>query len=86
MELTNNVYYKELADEPALEALQLFFTKAEKMGDMRHEFFNTYWKNWNLARSTFMKVRIGGDHIFVDIYRNDAKGGPYLLVYTEKLQ
>ena len=86
LELTNNVYYKELADEPALKALKFFFAKAEKMGDVRSEFFRTYWNNWDLSRSTFMKIRIRGDNIFVDVYRNDAKGGPYSLVYTEKLQ
>ncbi|MCH7762297.1 MAG: hypothetical protein IIB95_00975 [Candidatus Marinimicrobia bacterium] len=69
-----------------MKALKFFFAKAEKMGDVRSEFFRTYWNNWDLSRSTFMKIRIKGNNIFVDVYRNDAKGGPYSLVYTEKLQ
>lgn len=85
MDLTDGVYYKELADEPALEALQQFYFEAERLGEKRDEFFQTYWKNWSISASTFTKINVRNNEITADVYRNDAKGGPYTLVYTEKL-
>lgn len=34
------------------------------------------------ARSTFLRVRVAGDNVSVDVYRDDASGGPYQLTRT----
>ena len=34
------------------------------------------------ARSTFLRVRVDGDNVSVDVYRDDASGGPYQLTRT----
>lgn len=34
------------------------------------------------ARSTFLRVRVNGDNVGVDVYRDDANGGPYQLTRT----
>ncbi len=34
------------------------------------------------ARSTFLRVRVSGDNVSVDVYRDDASGGPYQLTRT----
>jgi hypothetical protein len=34
------------------------------------------------TRSSFFRVVVGGDSVEVEIYRDDARGGPYTLMHT----
>ncbi|MFH1851260.1 MAG: metallophosphoesterase [Candidatus Neomarinimicrobiota bacterium] len=85
MELTDNVSYKILDDSTGFKIMKEFYFTAEKLGDRKSEYFQAYWNNWDLSRSTFMKFRIFGHHLNVDIYRNNGFGGPYSVDRTVTL-
>ncbi|MCJ7801426.1 MAG: hypothetical protein MUP82_03605, partial [Candidatus Marinimicrobia bacterium] len=84
-ELTDSISYKELDDSTGFDIMKKFYFTAEKLGDKKHDYFQTYWKNWDLSKSSFMKFRIYGNELFVDIYRNDGFGGPYSIDKALKL-
>ncbi len=77
--LTDDVYYKELEDEPGLEAFRRFIATVDSNPSMLAEYDELFRTKANLARSTFMKVFIYGEEIRLKIYRDDSRGGPYLL-------
>ncbi len=85
MKLTDNISYKILNDSTGFEIMKEFYRRAIELGDQRQDYFQTYWDNWDLSRSTFMKFRITGSQLNVDIYRNDGFGGPYSIEETVKL-
>lgn len=85
MDLTDNVSYKILDDSTGFEIMKEFYRRAEELGDHKQDYFQTYWNNWDLSPSTFMKFRITGSQLNVDIYRNDGFGGPYSVKKTVKL-
>lgn len=83
MNLTNDVSYKKLNNSQGFEILKKFYNKAYSLNENeRKEYFSTFWKNINPTRSTFMKFRVSKGNVFIDIYRNDAKGGDYSLTNT----
>ena len=84
-ELTNEVHYKNMADEQAVPALYQFYNNYQNNPVKKEKYIDTYWNNWNLTKSTFMKVSIINKEVKVLVYRNDARGGPYSLTYTEIL-
>lgn len=85
MKLTDNISYKILDDSTGFEIMKVFYRRAEELGDHKQDYFQTYWNNWDLSRSTFLKFRITGSQLNVDIYRNDGFGGPYSVKETVKL-
>ncbi|MBC8402558.1 MAG: metallophosphoesterase [Candidatus Marinimicrobia bacterium] len=85
MDLTDSVSYKKLDDSTGFEIMKEFYNHAAELGDSKQEYFQAYWNNWDLSRSTFMKFRIAGSQLNVDIYRNDGFGGPYSIDRTVKL-
>jgi len=85
MNLTDSISYKKLDDSTGFEIMKIFYYRADELGDRKNEYFQTYWNNWALSRSTFMKFRINGSLLNVDIYRNDGFGGPYSIDRTVKL-
>ena len=85
MDLTDSVSYKKLDDSTGFEIMKKFYNRASELGDRKQDYFQAYWKNWDLSRSTFMKFRITGSQLNVDIYRNDGFGGPYSIDKTVKL-
>ena len=86
MDLTDGVSYKRLNDSLGYEIMKDFYSKAEKLGENRTDYFQTYWDNWSITKSTFMKFRAVGDQVNIDIYRNDGFGGPYSIHHTIKLE
>lgn len=86
MELTDNVSYKILDDKIGFEIMKEFYRHAEELGDRKQDYFRAYWNNWDLSKSTFMKFRINGNQLTVDIYRNDGFGGPYSVEKSVKLE
>lgn len=85
MELTNRVSYKILDDSTGFEIMKAFYRWADELENRKQEYFQTYWNNWDLSKSTFMKFRITGSQLNVDIYRNNGFGGPYSVEETVKL-
>ena len=85
MDLTNGISYKKLDDSAGYELLKEFYNNAKNIGDKKSDYFQAYWDKWVICRSTFMKFRIIGDQLYVDIYRNNGFGGPYIVEKTVKL-
>ncbi len=82
MDLTDSVSYKKLDDSTGFEIMKEFYHRADELGDRKQEYFQSYWNNWDLSRSTFMKFRITSSQLNVDIYRNDGFGGAYSIDRT----
>ena len=85
MDLTDGISYKILDDKTGFELMKEFYITAKNLGDKKNNYFKTYWKNWDLSKSSFMKFRISGNLLNVDIYRNDGFGGSYLIDKSLKL-
>jgi len=84
-EISKGIHYKKMTDEQAVPALFQFFKNWNNNPDKKANYIKKYWSNWNLTKSTFMKVSIINEEVKVLVYRNDARGGPYSLTYTEIL-
>ncbi|UCD37445.1 MAG: metallophosphoesterase [Fidelibacterota bacterium] len=82
-ELTNGISYKQLADQPGLEALMTFYSTIQQDPEVLDQYCQRYWDNWNLTRSTFVRMRIKREQVTAEIYRNNARGGPYTLTHTQ---
>ncbi len=76
--LTDGVYYKELEDEPGLAAFRTFIATVGSNPAMLTEYDELFRAKAKIARSTFIKVAIFGEDIHLKIYRDDARGGPYV--------
>jgi len=85
MDLTNGVSYKVLDDSTGFELLKDFYNTAKKLGDNKKDYFQAYWDNWDLSRSSFVKFRVFDNQLLIDIYRNDGFGGPYAVDKALKL-
>ena len=86
MDLTNNISYKKMNDTLGFEILKEFYKKANSLNAKKREmFFSTYWNNFTLTKSTFMKFRIFKERVLIDIYRDDSRGGEYKLEKTINL-
>ncbi|RLD79754.1 MAG: hypothetical protein DRJ10_08365, partial [Bacteroidetes bacterium] len=86
MDLTNNISYKKMNDTLGFEILKEFYKKANSLNvQKREKFFSTYWNNFTLTKSTFMKFRVFKERVLIDIYRDDSRGGEYKLEKTINL-
>ncbi len=85
LDLTGGVHYKELADEPALEALSRFYFTVRQDPPALQEYSATFWGNFGLARSSFIRIIVADEDVKAEVYRNDARGGAYTLTYIENL-
>ncbi|MFC1759977.1 metallophosphoesterase family protein [Candidatus Neomarinimicrobiota bacterium] len=77
MDLTDGISYKKLDDDTGFELMKNFYYTAKNLGDDKDKYFQAYWKNWDLSKSSFYKYRIYDNKLFVDLYRNDGFGGEY---------
>ena len=84
--LTDGVSYKQFADEPALLQLTKFYHDYKQNPQVREKYIRTFEKNWDLSRSTFIKIILEKPAVKVEVYRDDSKGGPYQLMHTEILK
>jgi len=80
-ELTEGISYKKYPDKPALQQLIRFYKDYKNNPEMRQKYIDTFNKNWDLARSTFLKVTLQKP-VKVEVYRDDARGGEYTLMHT----
>lgn len=86
MNLTDGISYKILPDEKGLELFIDFYKKAKLLGNNTSDYFQTYYDNWSVNRSTFMKFKVFEDYITVDIYRNtNDDPSQYSIVKTIQL-
>jgi hypothetical protein len=86
MKMTNGISYKKLPDEKGLELFVDFYKKAKSLGNNTADYFKTFYDNWSVNRSTFMKFKVFEDYITVDIYRNTNNDpSQYSLVKTIQL-
>ncbi|MBT7201316.1 MAG: hypothetical protein HN914_12770, partial [Candidatus Marinimicrobia bacterium] len=85
MDLTDGVSYKKLPDETGFEILAGFYGEAMSLGTETAEYFQTYYENWQVNRSTFMNFKVYDDHVKVDIYRNTLLD-PISYVLTNSFQ
>ena len=85
MDLTDGISYKKLPDETGFEILAGFYGEAMSLGTETAEYFQTYYENWQVNRSTFMNFKVYDDHVKVDIYRNTLLD-PISYVLTNSFQ
>lgn len=85
MEMTEGVSYKKLPDDKGLELFIDFYKKAKSMGAETSEYFQTYYDNWSVNRSTFMNFKVYDDYINVDIYRSTLEE-PAIYAITNSFQ
>ncbi len=79
MDLTDGVSYKVLDDVTGFKIMKEFYETANRLGSKKNEYFQAYWNNWDLSKSSFMKFRLMGNGVQIDIYRNDGFGGEYII-------
>ncbi|UCH09041.1 MAG: metallophosphoesterase [Fidelibacterota bacterium] len=83
--LTKGIYYKELQDEPAFEALTHFYATISQNPSQLDEYCDVFWENNRLTASSYTRLVVDDAQVTVEVYRNDAVGGEYSLVLTEVL-
>jgi len=84
-DLTNGVSYKEIDEKTGLNLLLKFVNDYIKDPEKWNQYKNSFWRNANLARSTFVRIISSANDIKVEFYRDDARGGDYDLKYTFSL-
>jgi len=71
--------YKKLTDMQGLQGLLKFYPAYQAGGEARQKIEESFWKYSMYRKSTFMKFYVGKNKVKVEIYRDDAHGGPYQL-------
>ena len=74
--------YLGLKDQPVIQTLAQFYDKYGNDPTARDRYYEAQIEGRGQTRSTFMKVFVGSDEVTVEIYRDDAHGGPYTLRKT----
>jgi hypothetical protein len=72
--------YLGLKDQPVTQTLAQFYTEYTNDPEgTRERYYEAQIKGRGQARSSFFRVTVGQDEVRVEIYRDDARGGPYEL-------
>jgi hypothetical protein len=74
--------YLGLKDQPVTQTLAQFYTEYKNDPTARDRYYEAQIKGRGQTRSTFFRVTVGADEVSVEIYRDDARGGPYELRKT----
>lgn len=74
--------YLGLTGQPVTQTLAQFYTEYGNDPEARDRWYEAQIKGRGQTRSSFFRVMVGGDGIEVEIYRDDAHGGPYTLMHT----
>jgi len=74
--------YDAVTDDAAIQGLARFYEDYRQGGEAKERHVRTFWENAAYAKSTFLKVYVGTSGVTVEIYRDDARGGPYALRKT----
>ena len=71
--------YLGLTDQPVTQTLAQFYTEYTNDPTARERYYEKQIEHRGQTRSSFFRVIVGPDEVTVEIYRDDARGGPYEL-------
>jgi hypothetical protein len=74
--------YLGLEDEPVIQTMAQFYEEYTNDPDAPGRYYEAQIKGRGQTRSSFFRVIVGSDRTRVEIYRDDARGGPYTLRKT----
>jgi len=74
--------YLGLEDQPVTQTLAQFYTEYTNDPTARDRYYEAQIEGRGQTRSTFFRVTVGADEVSVEIYRDDAHGGPYELRHS----
>ena len=74
--------YLGLTGQPVTQTLAQFYTEYGSDPTARDRYYEAQIKGRGQTRSSFFRVIVGGDSPIVEVYRDDAHGGPYTLMHT----
>lgn len=77
--------YLGLKGQPVTQTLAQFYTEYGNDPSARERWYEAQIEGRQQTRSSFFKVFVGADEVRVEIYRDDARGGPYTLQETVHL-
>ncbi len=71
--------YLGMEDQPVTQTLAQFYTEYTKDPEAHARYLEEQIYYRGHTRSSFFRVTVGADEVSVEIYRDDARGGPYEL-------
>jgi lipopolysaccharide biosynthesis regulator YciM len=74
--------YLGLTGQPVTQTLAQFYAEYAADPTARERWYEAQIEGRGQTRSTFFRVVVGGGDVEVEIYRDDARGGPYTLRET----
>jgi hypothetical protein len=74
--------YLGLTGQPVTQTLAQFYTEYGSDLEARDRYYEAQIKGRGQTRSSFFRVIVGSESPVVEIYRDDAHGGPYTLMHT----
>jgi len=74
--------YLGLQGQPVIQTLAQFYTEYTNDPEARDRYYEAQILHRGHTRSSFLRVIVGADEVSVEIYRDDAHGGPYELRKT----
>ena len=78
--------YLGLTGQPVTQTLAQFYTEYGGDPTARDRWYEAQIKGRGQTRSSFFRVIVDGDDVTVEIYRDDAHGGPDMLMHTVGLK
>jgi len=74
--------YLGLEDQPVIQTMAQFYTEYKSDPTARDRYYEAQIEGRGQTRSSFFRVTVGANEVSVEIYRDDAHGGPYELRHT----
>jgi hypothetical protein len=71
--------YLGLVDQPVIQTMAQFYIEYATDPKARDRYYEAQILHRGHTRSSFFRVTVGSDDVSVEIYRDDARGGPYNL-------
>jgi len=78
--------YLGLEEQPVIQTLAQFYTEYTNDPEAPARYYEAQIEGRGQTRSTFFKVFVDDDRVKLEIYRDDAHGGPYTLRETVLLE
>jgi hypothetical protein len=74
--------YLGLEEQPVIQTMAQFYSEYANDPEARDRYYEEQIYYRGQTRSSFFRVTVGADEVSVEIYRDDARGGPYELRET----
>jgi len=71
--------YLGFEDQPVIQTMAQFYTEYANDPEARDRYYEAQIYSRGQTRSSFFRVTVGAESVSVEIYRDDARGGPYEL-------